>query len=162
MSQKRHQNWNRKQPISIRNGAELCIGHARDQMNRSVEQISDLMGEASHFTLYKWMESGRMPAIKIRAFENACGADFMTQYLAHSAGYLLVKIPTGRKAQHRELNELSMYVHEVLAMLIQFHENHKDGDEARDALTSLMEDLAFQRGNIEKHHQPELMLGDES
>ncbi|WP_027853361.1 hypothetical protein [Marinobacterium litorale] len=161
MGQKRRKNWSREQPISLRHGSELCIGHAHDRMNRSVEQIADLMGEASHFTLYKWMESGRMPAVKIRAFEHACGADFVTQYLAHSAGYLLVKVPTGRKAEHRELNELSLFAHEVLGLLIQFYDSHEGADEAVLAVTRLMEDLAFQRGNIEKHQQPELLLGGE-
>jgi hypothetical protein len=115
------------------------------------------MAEASHFTLYKWLESGRMPALKIRAFENACGADYMTQYLAHSAGYLLVKVPTGRQAKHRELNELSKFAHEVLGLLLEFYDSQEGLDEAVQAVTQLMEELAFQRGNIEKFKQPELL-----
>lgn len=161
MGQKRRKNWSKEQPISLRHGSELCIGHARDRLNRSVDQIADLMGEASHFTVYKWLESGRIPAVKIRAFENACGANFVTQYLAHSAGYLLVKVPTGRKAEHRELNELSLFTHEVLALLLKFYDSNEGAEETAGAVTRLMEDLAFQRGNIEKHQQPELMLGDE-
>lgn len=159
MSQRRKINWKRVQPHSLRHGSELCVRHASDQHNKSVEQVADEMAEASHFTLYKWLESGRMPAIKIRAFEKACGADFVTQYLAHSAGYLLVKVPTGRKAEHRELNDLSRFVHEVLGMLLEFYDSHEGADEAMQAVTQLMEDLAFQRGNIEKHKQPELLLG---
>lgn len=160
MSQRRKINWKRVQPHSLRHGSELCVRHAGERLNKGVEQIADIMGEASHWSLYKWMESGRMPAIKIRSFENACGADFMTQYLAHSAGYLLVKVPTGRKAEHRDLNELSRFTHEVMAMLLEFYDSHEGAEEAMQALTQLMEDLAFQRGNIEKHKQPELLLGD--
>lgn len=157
MTQRRKINWKRVQPHSLRHGSELCVRHAGDRMNRSVEQIAEIMAEASHFTLYKWLESGRMPALKIRAFEHACGADYMTQYLAHSAGYLLVKVPTGRQAEHRELNELSKFAHEVLGLLLEFYDSQEKPEEAVQAVTRLMEDLAFQRGNIEKFKQPELL-----
>ena len=153
--------WKRKRPTSIRHAMELCVGHARDVLNRSVEQIADLMGLPSHFTLYKWLESGRMPAIMIRPFEHACGMDFVTQYQAYSGGYLLVKVPTGRKAEHRDLNELGRFTHEALGLVIEFYESHEGAEEAKQALSQLMEDLAFQRGNIEKHKQPELSLGDD-
>lgn len=103
-----------------------------------------------------------MPAVKIRPFEHACGADFVTQYQAHSAGYLLVKMPTGRKSEHRDLNELGRFTHEALGLVIEFYTSHEGADEAKHALSQLMEDLAFQRGNIDKHKQPELSLGGES
>jgi hypothetical protein len=147
------------QPTSLRHAYELSIHHAREKLNRSVEQIADLMGEASHFTLYKWLASGRMPVAKIRAFEHACGIDYVTRYLAHGAGYLVFKMPTGRKAKHRELNELSRFAHEVLAMLIDFQESPANAASVAAAITGLMEDLAHQKGNVEKHHQPELLLG---
>ncbi len=152
--------WKRKRARSLRHGMELCIAYAKDTHNRSVEIIADMMGEESHWTLYKWMESGRMPAIKIRAFEHACGSDYVTQWLAHSAGYLAVKIPTGRKAAHKELNELAQFTHATLGELLAFYDNHDGADDVKQALTVLIEDLAYQRGNIEKYQQPEL-LGDE-
>jgi hypothetical protein len=154
--------WKRKRATNMRHAMELCVAHARDVLNRSVEQIAELMGEASHWNLYKWMESGRMPAVKIRPFEHACGVDFITQYQAHSAGYLLVKVPTGRKAEHRDLHELSGFTHEVMGMLLDFYDSYEGAEEARLAVTALMEDLAHQRGNIDKHMQPELLLGEDA
>jgi hypothetical protein len=136
---------------------ELCVNHAKTKRNLSVDQIVDRMGESSTSTVYKWLESGRMPVVKLRSFEHVCGVDDVTHYLAHSAGYLLLKVPTGRNAEHRELNELSQFVHEVLGSLLGFYDGHEDADETMQALTRLMEDLAFQRGNIEKHQQPELL-----
>lgn len=150
-------NWKRQRARSLRHGTELCIAYAKDVHNRSVETIAEMMGEESHWTLYKWMESGRMPAVKIRAFEHACGADFVTKYLAHSAGYLVVEIPKGKKVKHKELNELGAYTHEVLGALLSFYENHEGAEDVKQAVTLLIEDLAYQRGNIEKFQQPELI-----
>lgn len=150
-------NSRRDNPVNIRHALELCVNHAKSKHNLGVERIVDLMGESSTSTVYKWLESGRMPVMKLRAFENVCDVDYVTHYLAHSAGYLLLKVPTGRKAEHRDLNELSQFVHEALGLLCNFYDSHEGADETMAALTQLMEDLAFQRGNIEKFKQPELL-----
>lgn len=154
-------NWKNERAISLRRGMELNVLHARERRNLSVERIADLMTLSSHFTLYKYLESGRMPALLIPAFENACGAHFVTQYLATSASRMLVEIPTGRRASHKELNEISAYTHQVMAMLIDFYEGRCEQQEVEGALTTLIEDLAHQRGNVAKHQQPELLLGAE-
>lgn len=155
-------NWKQERAISLQRGMELNVLHAREKLNRGVDRIADFMGMPSHFTLYKYLESARMPAVLIPPFENACGAHFVTQYLAHSAGRMLVEIPTGRRASHKELNELSVYTNQVMGMLIDFSEGRCDQQEVENALTNLIEDLAHQRGNVAKHRQPELLLGDES
>ena len=154
--------WNRKQAHNLRHAMELCLNYAKAEQNLSVEQVAELMGEASHFTLYKWISSGRMPAPCIKPFEHACGIDFVTRYQGQSAGYLMVRMPVGRKVKHRDITELSRYAHEVLGMVMDFYDTHESSDEAVAGLSQLMEDLAFQRGNIEKHKQPELLLGEES
>jgi len=151
-------NWKRERGTSMRHAMELCIRYAKDMHNLSVEQISDLMGEASHFTLYKWMESGRMPAIKIRPFEHACRCDYVTHYLAYSANKLVINIPTGRKAEHKELNDLSIFTHTAIAELISFWEGKEDQEQVISSLSTLIEDLAHQRGNVAKSQQPELNL----
>lgn len=140
---------------------ELCVRYARDVHNLSVERIAELMGLESHFTLYKWMESGRMPAVLIRSFENACQCDFVTRYIACSAGKLVIDMPTGRRAEHKELNELSVFTHTVIGKLIEFFDTPENEASVIQAVNILIEDLAHQRGNVEKYQQPEL-LGDES
>lgn len=151
-------NWKRTYPHSLRQAMELCVEYAREKKNQSVERIADLMGEESHFTLYKWIDSGRMPAIKIRPFEHACGIDFVTQYLAHSGGKMLIQMPTGKAAEHTDLNALSIASHEAVALLFKLHTGEAEATDAIAAVTTLMEDLAYQRGNIEKNQQPELEL----
>ena len=152
-------NWKRVYPTSLRNALELCVEHAKERKNLSVERIADLMGEESHYTLYKWIDSGRMPAIKIRPFEHVCGIDFVTQYLAHSNNKLLVEIPTGKNANATDIATLSMAMQETSSILLQFYAGHATADAAIATLTLLMEDLAHARGNIQKNEQPELELG---
>jgi hypothetical protein len=154
-------NWKRQRGTSMRNAMELCVRYARDVHNLSVERIAELMGLENHFTLYKWMESGRMPAVLIRSFENACQCDYVTKYIAYSANKLVIDMPTGRRPAHKELNELSVYAHTVIGKLISFFETSEDEAAVIQAVNTLIEDLAHQRGNVEKYQQPEL-LGDES
>ena len=151
-------NWKRVQPRSLCNAMELCLQHARDVHNRSVERVAELMGLTSHWVLYKWMESGRIPAIQIQAFEYSCGIDCVTRYLAHSAHKLLIDIPTGRKASHKDIHDLQAAIHEAVGSLIKFYNDKADADETVAAITGVMEDLAWHRGTVKKHHQPEFDL----
>lgn len=155
---KRRIHWAKVRPTNMCDAIEQCVCHAQDKLNLSVERIADLMGLESHRTLYKWISEGRIPAIKILAFEHACGIDFITQYLAHSGGKLLIPMPTGRKAQHREISELSLFMNETVQLLYRHGDGDATADETLSALTKLMEDLAHQQGNVEKEQQPELEL----
>jgi hypothetical protein len=90
-------NWKRVAPTTLSNAIELCIEFAKEKHNRSVDRIAELIGLANKYTLYKWIESGKLPAISIRPFEHACGCDFVTRYLAHSAHKLLIDIPSAAR-----------------------------------------------------------------
>jgi hypothetical protein len=138
---------------------ELCIDHAREKHNRSVEGIADLMGLANKYTLYKWIESGKLPSISIRPFEHACGCDYVTRYLAHSAAKLLIDIPVGRCAGVEDLQRLTGSCNAAVCVLIDFHKGTKTVEEATAALMVAMEDLAWHRANVQKHAQPELEFG---
>jgi hypothetical protein len=151
-------NWKTVYATSLRNAMELCVEYAREKGNQNIERIADRLGMASHFTLYKWMESGRLPAIMIRPFEHACGIDFVTQFLAHSNDKLIVAMPNGRNAEHRDLNDLSLAMHQTAAQLIQYYEGDADAAEVIANITLLIEGLAYQRGNIHKQQQPQLEL----
>jgi CRISPR/Cas system CSM-associated protein Csm2 small subunit len=104
------------------------------------------------------MGDGCMPATKIIPFQYACGINLVTQYQAASCGLLTIPIPTGRKATHKDINELSKVMTETASLLYQHNEGKKSPEEVVAALNNLMEDLAYQRGNIEKEYQPELDL----
>ncbi len=140
---------------------ELCLEYAREKQNLSVDNVADLMGLPAKWTLYKWLESGRMPAILIRPFEHACGAEFMTQYLAGSAHKLVVDIPSGRKAKPAEVNELQGSFAEAVGLLIKFYEGGAQVDDTLAALEHVVGGLAWHRENVSKVEAPELGLFEE-
>lgn len=132
--------------------------YAREKHNRSVDRIADLMGLSNRWTLYKWLESGRMPAILIRPFEAACGIDLVTRYIGHSANKMLIEIPTGKRVTSTDLNELQSSFAGAVGLLVEFYERKNGSDEALAALTGLLEDVAWHRKNVQEHLQPGLEL----
>lgn len=132
--------------------------YAREKHNRSIDRIADLMGLANKWVLYKWLESGRMPAILIRPFEAACGIDLVTRYIGHSANKMLIEIPTGKKVTATDLNELQASFAGAVSLLVEFYERKNGSDEALSALTGLLEDVAWHRKNVQEHLQPGLEL----
>ena len=151
-------NWKRVAATSLPNAMELCIEYARDRHNRSVEGIAALMGVANKYTLYKWVESGKLPAISIRPFEHACGIDFVTRYLAHSTGKLLIEIPIGRCPGPEDVLRVQGSCHAAVDVLIKFYKGELTSEQASSAVTVAMEDLAWHRSNAAKLHAPELDL----
>lgn len=150
--------WKNQHPTSLRNAMELCIKHALAKHNRSVETIADLMGMANHWTLYKWMESGKMPAVQIRSFEHACGIDFVTRYLATSSHKLLIDIPAGKPRNKDDLLELQTSFNAAMNSLVGFYNGSTDIDETMATLTAAMSDIAGHRENVKKVASPELEL----
>jgi len=69
-------------------------------------------------------------------------------------------MPSGRKVEHRELNELNMATNAAINELYKFYAGDIEADQVITALTTLLEDLAHQRGNVEKYRQPELLGGE--
>ncbi len=151
-------NWKRIYPTSLREAMELCVKHAEEKHNYSVERIAELMGMSSHWTLYKWIPEAAMPIKKVTPFENVCGIDLVTQFQAHSNNKLLVPIPTGRRAEHKELNDLVHFQSKTAQLLYDHSDGKRSSEEVIGAITQLMEDLAWQKGNAEKDIQPELEL----
>jgi hypothetical protein len=151
-------NWKKVYPTSLPQAMEMCLQYALEKKNLSVQRVAELMGMSSHWALYKWVAEATMPAKKIKVFEYACGINFVTQYQAHSSNHLLIPMPTGKKANHQEINEVMLDTSVVMSQLFQHAEDGNLHDELMAGLTQLMEGLAYQRGNIEKEQQPELEL----
>lgn len=151
--------WKRVQPTSLRHALELCKEHAREQLNRSVERIADEMGLADHWAVYKWIQSGRIPANLIRAYESACGARYVTQWIAASAGLMLVDVPRGRQLTGVDVVELHNGFGEALQVLTDFYAGKATPETAIEALTAHLNDVAWHRENVGKHHTPELDFG---
>lgn len=154
-------NWKRTQPTSLRQALELCKDHARERLNLSVEHIAERMGLTDHWTLYKWFQTGRIPANMIRPFEIACGIDFVTRWLAASAGRLLIEVPTGRAATPTDIQALQELLNTAVGQLLQFHSGKAEASAALAAIQQGMEGLAWHKGNVEKHLQPEFEFNED-
>ena len=149
-------NWKRIQPTSLRHALELCKDFAKERHNLSVERIAESMGLTDHWTVYKWIQTGRIPANMIRPYETACGIDYVTRWLAASSGRLLIDIPTGRKADAADMQALQELLNTAVGQLLQFYGGKAEAGDTLAAIQQAMEGLAWHRGNVQKHAQPEL------
>lgn len=154
----RTRNWKLVRPNNLPHAMDLCLQHAREHHNRSVDNVADLMGLPNKWRLYKWVEEANLPSNLLRGFEHACGCDFVTRYLAHSAHRLLIDIPSGRNTSVTDLNTLQAMTTAAVGQLIEFAHGNATAEDVIAATTRAMEGLAWHRANAEKHAQPELEL----
>ena len=151
-------NWNRYRPHSLQDATEACIEFARERHNLSIDHIADRMGVASKWTVYKWVESAGIPLRSIHAFEAACGAHYITGYLAARAHKLLIDIPHGRLPSPSDIALVQATCTDAVQALIGFAAGSCSAEETTQHLTRALERLAFERGQVERAHQPELEL----
>ncbi|UDF35599.1 UNVERIFIED_ORG: hypothetical protein LHJ69_00425 [Shinella sp. XGS7] len=158
MNTKVRRQWKRIQPNSLRHALELCKDHAREKLNRSVERIADEMGVADHWTVYKWLQTGRIPANLIRPFETACGIDYVTRWLAGSSGRLLIEMPSGRALKSTDVVALHGSFAEALQLLTDYYagKGKTAPEEALAALTLHLEQVCWHRANVAQFSTPEL------
>lgn len=154
----RGRNWKVWRPTSLQDAVEGCVLYAQHHDPRaSVERIADLVGEGK-WTVYKWMQQGSIPAKKIAGFELACGATYVTEYLAGSARKLLIDLPTGRLPTGTDIHALQEACTAAIGALLRFAEGRCDAAETTDHITAAMTRLAHERAQVERHQQPELSL----
>ena len=65
-------------------------------------------------------------------------------------------MPTGRKPSPVEMTELQQLLAETTGALLRFYAGQADADATLGAVQHAMEALAWHRGSVEKHAQPEL------
>jgi hypothetical protein len=150
-------NWKRVRPASLVEALRLCKEYAQAKSNLSVERIADRMG-ATHDSLYKWLASGRLPAILIPAYEHACGCHFASEWLAASAGRMVIDMPTGRTATQSDMVELNSGFAAALQLLTDFYAHPANADPAPtlDALRNHLQQVAWHQANVAQHATPEL------
>lgn len=153
-------NWKRIQPHNLRDALRLCKDHALEKKHYSVGRIADLMGITEDL-LYKWLANGKMPANLIPSYEQICGINFVTRWLAASTGHLMISIPTGRNASAQDMQQLQEALNTAVGKLLQFYANKADAASTLAAIQQGMEGLAWHKGNVEKHLQPEFVFNEE-
>lgn len=150
--------WKRVRPTSLRHAMELCLEHGRVERNLSVERAADLMGITSRWTLYKWLESGKLPTNMVLPFEHVCGIDYITRYLANAHHKLVIDIPRGQRASDTELAELHQACADCIAALVRCYQAGADESTAVEGIDTLLGRLVWHRENLAKLAQPELDL----
>jgi hypothetical protein len=134
----------------------MCLEHAREKHNRSVDSVADLMGVPSKWTLYKWVQEASLPSRLIKSFENACGIDLVSRWLVTSSGKLVISIPIGRKGVAQDVNELQLVTVQAVQALMLFYQDQNEAFDTLVALQAALEGMAWHKGNVEKYQHPEL------
>lgn len=150
-------NW-KHPPQSMQEAIEACLNHALTKHRRTIDHIAADMGLANKWVLYKWVESGRLPAVLIRPFELACRCSHVTIYLAHAAHRLIIDIPTGKLPVAADLTMVQAAMHEAAGALINFAAGKANSAEVIASITTTMEQLVWHRENAARAAQPELEL----
>lgn len=150
--------WKHRLSPNLQEAMAECTAYALEAHNRSVEQIADLMGLDSHWTLRKYMTEVRLPLRLIRPFEHACGIDLITRFLSSSAQRMVIDIPHGNTPDGHDVQTLQRMLADATSALISFYQGEKDADETIHAVWTGMAELGWHRTNVTKHHQPELPL----
>lgn len=152
-------NWRRAQPTSLRQAIEMCKDYAREVHNLSVERIAEIMDEDSPWTVYGWLRDGSIPGRKLLGYQHACRCDFITRWLAHANGQLLINIPLGRLPEGEDIKRLQAILNEAVGALLDFASGRTDADAVGGHLNTALEGLAWHRENVQRAAQPELDLG---
>lgn len=150
-------NW-KHPPQSVQQAMEACLNHARTKHRQSIERIASDMGLPNHWILYKWVESGRIPAVMIRPFELACHCNDVTRFLAHAAHRLIIDIPTGKLPAIDDLQAVQIAANEAMGALLNFASGKASAEAVIEAVTEALEHFSYQRENVRHAQQPELEL----
>ena len=149
--------WRNYRPTNLRDALRACKDYALERKQLSVERIADYMGESAD-SLYKWLSTGRMPANLVPTYELACGAHFVSDWLAASAGKLTIDIPRGTVLGAGDIQHLQTTIHSSIGALINFYDGKCTEEQTQAALMGGMAELAWHHANVGKFEQPELAL----
>lgn len=152
-------NWKRIQPTSLRHALELCKDHARETRNLSVEKIAERLALTDHYLLYKWLQTGRMPAPYILPYEAACGINFVSRWIASAGSMLLIPIPTGRASTPQDMLALQELLNAAAGRLIEFQRQKATVEETLADIRTAMEALAFHHADVRQHATPQFEFG---
>ena len=150
-------NWKRVRASSLIEALRLCKEFAQERHNLGVERIADRMG-VTHDSLYKWLATGRMPAILLPTYEHACGCHFASLWLAGQAGKLVIDRPSGKAVTQVDMVEFNSGFARALQLLSDFYENPAEADATTTmaALSAHLEQVAFHHRGVSTYATPEL------
>ncbi len=151
------QNWKRYRATSLLDAIRACKDYALDCHRFSVPTIARRFGQTED-SIYKWLSTGRMPAILIPAYEVACCCNFVSEFLAASSGRMVIAMPKGKKASEKDLLQVGSDCTQAMTKLAAFYANPRgcDTEALLDALRQHMEAVAYHHNNVACYSEPEL------
>lgn len=149
-------NWKLARPASLTEALRLCVDYAKERHNKGIERIADQMGH-SHDSLYKWVATGKLPAILVPSFELVCGCHFASTWLATAAGKLVIDMPTGTKGNPEDMVALNSGFASALQLLTNFYAARAQGDAQAvlAALNAHLAQVAWHSANVAHSGTPE-------
>lgn len=129
---------------SVTQAIGACVRHARQTHYRSIAELAKTM-LVSTDSLYKWVQTGRIPAVEIPNFEKACGIDALSRALSRAAGNIAVCHPQGEQRKEVTTNHLQQQFHQLVGQLL---DDAADGEVKIGAINAVMDLLAQLRENI--------------
>jgi hypothetical protein len=125
-----------------------CLKHANEHYGLSVKDIAPGMN-TKMFTLFKWIESGKMPLNVVAQFENLCHARYITRHLAEVSGFILVTCPRGMETPENALVTLNKTTVEAVGSVAGFMSGDKSKRDAIKAIDTAIESLVWQKSRIQ-------------
>lgn len=150
----RRRAWSRIVPRSLNESLQLCKEHAQQAKQMSVPRIADRCGMSTDM-LYKRLGSGDMPASLLIPFMAATGRVYPLMYMAHSLDKLIIDMPKGKKPSHASLTHLNQFANQVIGLIMQLEEGNGNCEYVADQIVLLMQDLAYQKLEVEKLDEPQ-------
>ena len=148
-------NWKKHRSTSLTSAIRDCKDFALDVHGRSVAHLADLSGQTED-SIYKWMSSGRLPAIVIKPYELACGCSFITDFLAASGDRLVIDMPKGRTPSTTDLVEMHTTFSQAFQLLSDFYSGKADAEQTQAAIKLHLEQFAWHHRNVGIHANPQL------
>ena len=151
-------NWKKFRANNLRDAMRGCKDYALEKRQLSVARIAELMGDVTEDSLYGWLSKGRLPVSLLPSFEQECGANFVTDWLAASAGRMVIAMPKGHKVTEAELLQINADCTAAMSQLAAFYADPSKVDTAElmELLQRHLEQVAFQHHNVGQYIAPEL------
>ena len=151
-------NWKRFRASSLRDAMRACKDYALERRKLSVSRIAELMGDVTEDSLYGWLSKSSMPLRLVPTFEMVCGAHFVSDWLAASAGRMVIPMPKGHKVSEAELLHINADCTAAMSQLAAFYADPSKVDTAEllELLQRHLEQVAFQHHNVGQYIAPQL------
>lgn len=128
---------------------DACLAHAKSDLFRSIADVASAMStNPKHDTVYKWLQTGRLPLAEIPAFEQACGANHVSEYLAACGGYLLIKAPVAQGLPQLEFARVQCQVAKAILATSTALVDAAQAPDAVNALTVAINSLVAVRHQL--------------